>query len=77
MNAFNERITVDPNICNGKPTFKGKRIAVQTVLEFLAAGDSIDDILKAYPSLEEADIKAALELASKMMGTRFTVKSVA
>mgnify|MGYP006289448991 CR=1 FL=1 len=77
MNSFNERITIDPNICNGKPTFKGKRIAVQTVLDFLAAGDSIDDILTAYPSLEEADIKAVLELASKMMGTHFTVKSVA
>lgn len=77
MSTDNGRITIDPNICNGKPIFKGKRITVQTVLAFLAAGDSMDDILQAYPSLEEADIKAALDLASKMMNTHFTVKSVA
>jgi len=42
---------IDPNICNGRPTIKGTRITVQTVLEFLGAGDSIDDILAEYPSL--------------------------
>lgn len=77
MSNILSRVTVDPNICNGKPTLRGKRIAVQTILEFLAAGDSQDDILKAYPSLDPDDIKAALEFASKMMDSSFTVKSVA
>lgn len=71
------RVTVDPTICNGKPILRGKRIAVQTIIEFLAAGDSQENILKAYPSLEPDDIKAALEFASKMMNSSFTVKSVA
>jgi len=71
------RVTVDPTICNGKPILRGKRIAVQTILEFLAAGDSQENILKAYPSLEPDDIKAALEFASKMMNSSFTIKSVA
>lgn len=77
MSNILSRVTVDPNICNGKPTLRGKRIAVQTILEFLAAGDSQEDILKAYPSLDPDDIKAALEFASKMMNSSFTVKSVA
>jgi uncharacterized protein (DUF433 family) len=71
------RVTVDPNICNGKPILREKRITVQTILEFLAAGDSQKELLKAYPSLEPDDIKAALEFASKMMNSTFTVKSVA
>lgn len=77
MKNTSERITIDPAICNGKPIFKGKRIAVQTILEFLAAGDSQEEILKAYPSLEPEDIQAALDFASKMMNNTFTIKSVA
>jgi len=77
MNKLISRITVDPNICNGKPTIRGKRITVQTILEFLASGDSQEDILKAYPSLEPEDVKASLEFASKMMDSTFTVKPVA
>lgn len=77
MSKLISRITVDPTICNGKPTIRGKRITVQTILEFLAAGDTQEEILKAYPSLEPDDIKAALEFASKMMDSTFTVKPVA
>ncbi len=77
MSKLISRITIDPNICNGKPTIRGKRISVQTILEFLAAGDTQEDILQAYPSLEGDDIKAALEFASKIMNSSFTVQSVA
>ena len=52
------RITIDPDLCNGKPTLRGKRIAVQTVLEFLSAGDSDAEILAQYPSLEAEDLRA-------------------
>lgn len=77
MKDLISRITVDPNICNGKPIIRGKRITVQTIREFLAAGDSQEELLKAYPSIEPDDIKAALEFASKMMDSTFTVKPVA
>ena len=50
MNYISDRITIDDNICNGKPTIRGKRITVQTILEFLSAGDSKEEILKQYPS---------------------------
>jgi uncharacterized protein (DUF433 family) len=52
-------------------------ITVQTVLEFLAAGDSPSDVLKAYPSLDPDDIKAALTFASRMMNSTFTLKELA
>ena len=43
-----KRINVDPDICNGKPVLQGTRISVQTILEFLSVGDSIDDVLEEY-----------------------------
>ena len=71
------RITIDPDICNGKPTLRGKRISVQTVLEFLSAGDSEAEILEQYPSLETEDIRACLRFASGLMGQRYDVVQVA
>lgn len=71
------RITIDPNICNGKPTIRGMRITVQTILEFLAAGDSPKEILEQYPSLEQEDIQAALDFAAKLMNNGISMKSVA
>ncbi|MBK6266137.1 DUF433 domain-containing protein [Marivirga sp. S37H4] len=75
MNNLSTRITIDPNICNGKPTIRGKRITVQTILEFLAAGDAPKEILEQFPNLEEEDIKACLDFASKMMNNSFTVNT--
>ena len=51
MTALMERITVDPAVCHGKPCIKGTRIMVWQVVQFLANGDSVDDILAAYPGL--------------------------
>ena len=64
MNCVLERITVNPDICNGKPVIRGTPITVQTVLEFLAAGDSVEDMLEEYPTLKRADVQACLEYAS-------------
>ena len=72
-----DRITIDPDLCNGKPTVRGKRITVQTVLEFLSAGDSKEVILEAYPSLEPADIDACLSFASKLMENRYEIRPTA
>ena len=57
-------ITVDPDICNGKPVIRGTRITVQTILEFLAAGDSIPEVLEEYPNLTPEHIQACLDYAS-------------
>ncbi len=66
MEDLIKRITIDPNICNGKPIIRGMRITVATILEYLAAGETSENILKAYPLLEPEDIKASLEYAKKI-----------
>jgi uncharacterized protein (DUF433 family) len=68
-----ERIVINPDVCNGRPVIRGTRITAQTVLEFLAAGDSIDDVLESYPKLKRKDIQACLDYAARMMGNHFSV----
>ena len=63
MSKLTDRITTDPKVCNGKPVIRGMRITVSTVLSFLAAGETTENILNAYPILEPEDIKACLEYA--------------
>lgn len=77
MNYISDRITIDENLCNGKPTIRGKRIAVQTILEFLGAGETIEEILNQYPSLEREDIAACLKFAGSLMNRNYVIKSVA
>jgi uncharacterized protein (DUF433 family) len=67
MKNYLNRITINPDICNGKPTVRGMRITVRTILEYLAAGESTENILKAYPVLENEDISAALQYASALL----------
>jgi uncharacterized protein (DUF433 family) len=74
---LDDRITIDPEICNGKPAIRGKRIAVQTILEFLSAGDSIDEVLENYPSLEREDVYASLRFASSVMDHNYVIVPVA
>jgi uncharacterized protein (DUF433 family) len=74
---FGDRITLDNDLCNGKPTIRGMRITVQTVLEFLSAGDTQEEILEQYPSLEAKDIQACLAFAAEMAAHSYIVKSVA
>jgi uncharacterized protein (DUF433 family) len=71
------KIVVDPHICNGLPTLEGTRIAVQTVLEFLSAGDSIDDVLIDYPSLTREDVLACLDFSARLLKHHFSVQAVA
>ena len=77
MDYLMNRITVDSTVCNGKPTIRGKRISVQTILEFLSAGDSVEDILKQYPTLEPEDINACIRFAAELMNHQYSVKAIA
>lgn len=63
MNALS-RITFDPNVMGGKPCIRGMRVTVGTVVGLVASGHSNDEILQAYPYLEEADISEALSYAA-------------
>ncbi|MBI2269673.1 MAG: DUF433 domain-containing protein [Bacteroidetes bacterium] len=60
------RITVDSEICHGKPIIRGLRYPVETMLELLASGMTIDELLKDYPDLEKEDFLACIEYAAKL-----------
>lgn len=68
MTYLAERITVDPEQCGGRPCIRGMRIRVQDVLDLFAAGLKQEQILKEMPDLEDADLRACLTYASKLVG---------
>lgn len=65
--STHDYISVDPEICHGKPCFKGTRIMVSSILELLEVGQSTTEILEAYPGLTTQHIQAALHLASQLL----------
>jgi uncharacterized protein (DUF433 family) len=65
------RISIDPNICFGKPCIRGHRIWVSLILDFLASGTTIQEILEDYPQLEEADVLACIAYGAEMSRERY------
>jgi uncharacterized protein (DUF433 family) len=65
-----DRITLDPAVCHGKPCIRGLRYPVENILEWLASGMSVEDILADYEDLERADILAALAFAARLTHTK-------
>lgn len=61
-----ERIEVNPNILSGKPVIRGTRIPVSLILNLLAHGYEIPDVLRAYPELTEADVRAAMAFGARL-----------
>ncbi len=61
-----ERITINPEICHGKPTIRGLRYTVETILELLSSGMTAEEILADYEDLEKDDILAALDYARRL-----------
>ncbi len=68
-----DRITSNPEICHGQPTIRGLRYPVENLLELLAAGMSIDEVLADHPDLERDDLLAALEFGALASGQRRVV----
>ena len=66
-----ERISINPDICFGKPCIRGHRIWVSLILDFLANGASVQDILQDYPQLEESDVMACIAYGAEMSRERF------
>ena len=67
------RIEINPEICNGRPVIRGTRISVETILAYLGAGDSVDDVLAAHPRLVREDVLAAIEYARLLSSARSTI----
>jgi uncharacterized protein (DUF433 family) len=65
------RISIDPNVCFGKPCIRGHRIWVSLILDFLASGLTIKEILQEYPGLEEADVYACIAYGAEMARERY------
>jgi uncharacterized protein (DUF433 family) len=72
-----DRITIDPDVCNGKPVIRGLRITVESILDYLSAGETPEEILRQYPMLEPEDIAACLAFASRLMGHKYSIKETA
>lgn len=68
-----ERITTDPSVCHGQPTVRGLRYPVENLLELLASGMSIEEIIEDHPDLERDDLLAALEFGALAAGQRRVV----
>jgi uncharacterized protein (DUF433 family) len=65
------RIAIDPNVCFGKPCIRGRRIWVSLILDLLADGMTIEEILAEYPGLEEADVRACIAYGAEMARERY------
>ena len=71
MNPLLKRISIDPNVCFGKPCIRGTRIWVSLLLDFLASGMTTEEILAEYPQLTIEDIHAAIAYGAEMSRERF------
>ena len=71
MNPLLQRISIDPNICFGKPCIRGTRIWVSLILDFLANGMSVEEIMEEYPQLTKESIRAAIAYGAEMSRERY------
>ena len=70
-NPLLERISIDPNVCFGKPCIRGTRIWVSLILDFLASGSSMEELLSEYPQLTRDDIRATIAYGAEMSRQRY------
>lgn len=64
------RITINPGICHGKPTIRGLRYPVEAILDYLAGGDSFEEVLAEFPDLEREDLQACIQFAAQSLKLR-------
>lgn len=72
-----KRITLNPNVCFGKPTIRNMRYPVETMLDLMSAGMTTEEILEDYPDLEKEDLQACLLFASKLVKVNSINKIIA
>lgn len=71
-----KNIVSNPDICNGKPTIKGTRITVQSVMSFILAGDTDESVLKDYPRMTPDDLQTCKEFTSMLFEKPTLIKSI-
>ena len=77
MEALINRITLNPDICHGKPTIRNMRYPVEMILDLFSSGMTFHEIMEDYPAIEEEDIKACLTYASRLTKIKAIHKVVA
>ena len=68
-----DRITIKPEVCLGQPTIRGMRITVSVILKMLASGASVQNVLDAYPELEEEDVRQAMRYAAWIVSDQLQI----
>ena len=63
---MNERISIDPNVCHGKPIITGTRVLVGSILGALGSGDTVEEVLEDYPNITREDVLAAIDLGGQL-----------
>ena len=66
-------IQLNPEICNGRPIIRGTRITVDTVLSYLSAGDSVEEVILSHPAIVRAEILACIDYARRLSSARSTI----
>ena len=77
MQEWRSLISTDPAICHGKACIKGTRIMVSVILDNLAAGSSIDEVVRLYPTLKHVDVVAAIAYAAELARERVVLTTAA
>ncbi|MBI2967497.1 MAG: DUF433 domain-containing protein [Bacteroidetes bacterium] len=77
MKGLIKRITMHPKVCHGKPVVRNMRYPVEMILDLLSSGMTPEEIIKDYPALERADIKACLQFASRLTSVKAIHKILA
>lgn len=75
MENLLDRITLNPDVCHGKPTIRNKRYTVDLILDLLTSGMTETEILDDYPALEKKDIYACLAYAARLTRTKTYIKT--
>ncbi len=75
--TLSERITINPELCHGKPCVRGLRYPVTMILDLLGSGMSSEDILADYPDLEAEDIQACLQFAARLSDVKSLARAKA
>ena len=66
-----KRISINPRVCGGKPCIRGHRIWVSLILDFLASGSTVEEILESYPGIEIEDVRACIAYGAEMSRERY------
>ena len=77
MESLINRITINPEICHGKPTIRNMRYPVELILDLLSSGMTHDEIIEDYPAIQDEDIRACLAFASRLTKVKSIHKIVA